>query len=197
MAPLPVITDVYRVAFNWQNSVNSQIATNVMHFHKSGSNAAAVSAIIDAAGTASMFIGQSNQASITQFVTTPLDGTSVSFPQTPTSPAHWVGGAGTGDFVPQVAILLKLLTLGRGRSARGRVYLPFAAESVISEGALLTATKTSLNAAWIAFHTSLTASSLDWVVASYKNSTAANVAALGFENTTATQRRRLRRTSAV
>lgn len=197
MAPLPIITDVYRVAFNWQNSANAQIATNVMHFHKSGSNAAAVSAIVDAAGTASMFIGQPGTCSITQFVTTPLDGTSVSFPQTPTSPAHWVGGAGSVDFIPQASILLKLLTLGRGRSARGRVYLPFTAESVVAQGVLASGTKTSLNGAWIAFHTALTSAGLDWVVASYKNSTASNVAALGFENQTATQRRRLRRTSAV
>jgi hypothetical protein len=192
-----VIADTYRVAFNWTNTANSLTATNVMHYHKAGSSAAAVAAIIDGLGTSAMFVGQPTSCSITQLVVTPLDGSGVSFPLTPSTPAHWTGSGGAVDFLPQVAIVIKLLTTKRGRSFRGRVFLPFASEGQVTDGAVVGSTKTSLNTAWIAFHTAATAAGLDWCVASYKLAQQNPVAAVACESATATQRRRMTRTSAV
>lgn len=196
MAPLPLISDTYRVAFNWVNTaVTGLVATNVMHFHKSGSSAPAVAAIIDGLGTAAMWGSIVPQASINNIVVTPLDGSGVSFPLTPTVAAHWTGSGAAGAFVPNVAVIIKLLTQKRGRSFRGRVYLPFTDSTTISDGNVLTATKTGLNTAWVAFHTAATAAGLDWAVASYKLASQLNVAAVACEAQTGTQRRRLARTS--
>jgi hypothetical protein len=99
--------------------------------------------------------------------------------------------------VPQVAAILKQLTAKRGRSYRGRLYLPFIAEGQIGNGGINGTSRATATAAWIAFHTAMTSAGFDWVVASYLLATAEPVVAVGVEGFTATQRRRLARNSSV
>lgn len=198
MAPLPVIADTYRVAFNWVNSdVSALVATNVMHFHKSGSSPAAVATILDTNATANMWSHAGTHSHVASLQITPLDGSSVTFPFVTGSPAKWSGTQTGNDPIPAECAIIKLLTNSRGRSFRGRVYLPWMDESARASGQISSAVKTSLNSAWIAWHTALTSAGLDFVVASYKLAQQNPVSALAAETYTATQRRRQVRTSAT
>jgi hypothetical protein len=186
-----VIADVYRVALNWTNTVNTWKATNVMHFHKTSSSPSSVWTIIDTNVTAAMWGFQVNNCSVHDAVVTPLDGSSVSYPIVTGSPAKWTGLQVSGDIIPQGSNVIKMLTAKRGRSYRGRVFVPWLSEGQQNFGTLTGATVTSVTTAWVAFHTALTAAGLDMVIASYKLGTADNVAALVCEPAAATQRRRL------
>lgn len=197
MAPLPIISNVYRVALNWTNTANGLVATNVMHFKKASSNPAALASSLDTNATNTMWEMQTTAASVTNIQITPLDGSSVTFPYTPITPAHWTGHGGAGDFSPQIANIIKLLTAKRGRSYRGRVYLPWVAEGQSGDGGLNGTSKATCTAAWVAFMAAMTGDGFDLVVASYLHSTSENVVALACEGYTATQRRRNKRNSAV
>jgi hypothetical protein len=97
--------------------------------------------------------------------------------------------------MPQVAAIVKFLTAKRGRSYRGRIYIPFVAENTTTAGKLGPTPVANTTTAWIAFHTALTSATLDMCVASYKNATQEPIIALACETYTATQRRRLKRNS--
>ncbi len=181
---------MYRCALDWVNDNGPQHATNVIHIHKSSSNAAAVASALDSNVTAAMWTFQPNYAHISQLVITPLDGLGVSLPVITGSPAKWSGNGGSGDMIPQVANVIKMLTLKRGRSYRGRVFLPWVLEGLQNGGTLSGASVTTTTNAWVAFHTALTSAGFDLVVASYLHATADNVAGLICEPLTATQRRR-------
>lgn len=197
MAPLPVIANTYRVAFNWTNTANGLVATNVMHFSKSSGNPADLALKLNTHATNTMWESETTSASVTQIVITPLDGSSVSFPYTPATPANWTGHGGSGDFIPQDSAILKLLTAKRGRSYRGRVYLPWLAEGQASNGQILGSLKTTLNTAWVAFVANMLGDNWQLCVASYTNATSEPVLAIAAETYTATQRRRNKRNSSV
>lgn len=197
MAPLPVISNVYRVAFEWTNSDTGLTATNVMHFHAAGSNPLALITALDAHVTASMWLLQTTHSHIANLIVTPLDGGGVSVPFATGSPAKWTGEQTNEEFSPQVAGIIKLLTAKRGRSYRGRVYLPWVAETSQTNGQLSTGSTASLDTSWIAFHTAMTTAGFDWVVASYKLATAENVVAVGAELYTGTIRKRNARNSST
>jgi hypothetical protein len=165
----------------------------VIHFHKSGSTAAALGTALDANVTASMWGLTSDNCHISHYDITPLDGSSVTYPVDTGSPAKYSGAVSGTDVIPQACYLMKLLTLKRGRSYRGRIFLPFLAETKQSFGTLDTTAVSNTTAAWVAFHTAMTSAGFDFVVASYKLATADNVAAIACESQSATQRRRARR----
>lgn len=185
------------MALNWTNTVDGHTATNVMHFRSGSGDPATLAAQLDANATNTMWELQPTPAKVTGIVVTPLDGSSVSLPYNPDTPANWTGHGGAGDFVPQVAAIVKLLTAKRGRSYRGRLFLPWVAESQIAQGGINGTSRATATAAWIAFAAAMSADSYDLVVASYLLETADDVVALGVEGYTATQRRRNARNSSV
>jgi hypothetical protein len=147
---------------------------------------------LDAHVTAAMWSSVGGGASVSDVAITPLDGVSptVDFPTG--SPAKWTGPGG-GQTSPAVATLVKLTTDLRGRSHRGRVYLPFQSEAAEADGALNPATQTAAQAAWSTFLTAIAADAttpMTLVVASYKLSSARNVQSVAVEGMLATQRRR-------
>jgi hypothetical protein len=194
--PLPVIANTYRVALEWSNSdFPNETATNVIHIRKSGSNAAAIAVIVDAAVTAPMWRFMDTHSKIVFQVVTPLDGGSVSLPVATGGPAKWSGTQTNQQPLFQVSELIKVLTAKRGRSYRGRVFLPWVDEAGVSGNALDGATTALVTAGWVAFLASLTGAGAKMVVASYKNATAEDVVAIGAELDTATVRRRNLRNS--
>jgi hypothetical protein len=128
-------------------------------------------------------------------IITPLDGSSTSYPFTPGVVAKWAGVSTGQAPVPQTSNLIKLLTAKRGRSYRGRIYLPWLDETVQDSGHVAPATITATTAAWVAFWTALNADGAPLQVASYKNATSEAVIALACENFVGTQRKRNRRNS--
>lgn len=185
---LPVITDTYRVFFKWSHAASGQSAGNVMHFRKTASNAGAVGALIDGNVTANMWNPTSSGASVTELHITPLDGSTATFIQT-ASGAKWTGGT-TGDFIPGAAALVSLRTVRRGRSYRGRVYLPFVGESNQTNGALIAGSVTAVSTAWATFLNAMIAATCPLVVASYRLASATDVASTVAETLLGTQRRR-------
>lgn len=196
MAPLPTIADVYRCALEWTNSADpSASASNVIHVKKSGSNSAAVAAALEAAATPNMWRAQGTNAAVTRINITPLNGSGVTFPYTPTTPANWKGTQTSNTPLLQVANLIKLVTASRGRSFRGRVYLPWTDEQAVNAQKLDTGFASLISTAWIAFNTSLNTAGFPIQVASYTLAVSTPIAALASELEVATQRRRLVRNS--
>lgn len=191
MAPLPVITNCYRVSLDWKSSVSSQIAENVIHVVAAGSDAPSVATAVDAAFAANQFTCAASTASISTLHVTPLDGSSSTVVHNVTN-AHAAGEV-TGDWVPNVAAVVSLQTAKRGRSYRGRVYIPFVGEGAVTDGALTSANPPALVTAWDAFRAALVADTMHLVVASYKHSTAENVTSEYVLAACGTQRRRQER----
>jgi hypothetical protein len=200
--PLPIINQTFRCALRWFNS-GGQFAVNVIHIHSTaaGKHASDAFAVLDGNVTAAMWNSAVATASITDVDITPLDGTSATQSFSTGSPAKWSGSAG-GEFAPQVAGIVKLTTLTRGRANRGRVFLPFSAEAGMGQGAFTNAVITSVTTAWQNFAAALAALTPDaWElgVASYDRAHAGAgahftpVSTVAFEGETATQRRRQQR----
>lgn len=193
MAHLPVIAHTFRCALNWTES-GGQTAANVIHiFDQSGTATAAnIATALDNAAAGGMWACVVPTASVTDIGITPLDGTTATQHFTPATPSHWVGQNGT-QFVPQVAVIVKLSTGLRGREHRGRVFLPFVAESSINDGFLDSTQATAMTSDWNDFQDDLNTSTPNalLVVASYKLATQDTVIEpLTVETVLATQRRR-------
>lgn len=192
MAALPVIAKTYRCAFNWRNPSAGGTATNVMHFRTAGSavSEAAVFACLNSHVTAAMWGAVAGTLFVNDVEITPLDATSASGDFPTGGGAKWTG-AGTGDPIPASSSLIKLTTLARGRSFRGRVYLPATGEGDQANGAISGAA--GITTAWQAFQTAINADGttpMSLVIASYKLAIANDVVSLTCEAGAATQRRR-------
>lgn len=186
--PLPIIADTYRVALNWTES-SVHTAVNVMHILRSGSSASVIAASLDTNATAAMWGCISSTALVTSLVVTPLDGSTASYTLT-TSGAKWTGGATTTDPILQVAALVKLQSTFRGRSRRGRLFLPFVGESKSGGGIIDPTTRGTMQTAWNTWLAAMIAAGSQPVIASYLHATQVPVATATVELATGTQRRR-------
>jgi hypothetical protein len=170
MPPLPTITNVFRVALTWTES-GGQHAVNVMHIRddSGGHGAGQLMTALDAHITANQWLTVVNTAVVTDVAITPLDGSSATQHFNPATPAHWTGG-NPPDFSPASAAVIKLTTALRGRSHRGRLFLPFVSENIMSNGVLNSTTAANVSTAWVAFDTAMTSNAPPWSlgVASYK-----------------------------
>lgn len=189
MAALPIIPNVYRVAFNWSGP-GGETATNVMHFLKTSGTASDLFDEIDAQVTAAMWVSQPASCKITEVVITKLDGTSASQTFTPAAVAKWAGGSGSTSPIPQAAAIVKFVTAKRGRSYRGRVFLPFIGENAQDTGTIGSDLVAEGQTAWGAFLSALTDEAVVPVIASYLHATAEPILTHRYEPMTATQRRR-------
>lgn len=190
MPALPVIADTYRVALVWNAA--GQTAVNVMHILRSGTTAAVVASSVDANVTAAMWGSVWPTAIVNHLSVTPLDGSSATY-QLNTTGAKWTGSAAAGDPTVAPAVVIKLTSTLRGRSYRGRLYIPFPCESVINGGTLNAPQVTSVQNAWNAFLTAMIAAGSQPVIASYLHATQIPVAAYTVETYLGTQRRRQER----
>ena len=132
----------------------------------------------------------SEQNKIVQVVFLPLDGTTASVAKVAPSTDAWSGPQSNGDTVPQAAVIVKLRTDQRGRSGRGRVFLPWPWEGVIENGRFSSADRDACTAAWGAFVDDMRGDSVDLVVASYVHAYKNAVVSANAETFCGTQRRR-------
>jgi hypothetical protein len=187
-----VIANTFRVALDWADP-SGQSAVNVMHISApGGATVAQVAAGMDAAASGNMWASVINTAKVSQFAITPLDGTTATSFITPATVGRWTGSSASVEFLPAVAPVVKLTTAVRGRSNRGRQFLPFTGESNVVNGKVRSVDVAVIQPAWTAFLAGLTAftPSLHLVVASYKLATAVNVLTVHVEDVLGTQRRR-------
>ena len=191
MTPLPTIANVFRVALNWRNSLPGQQAENVIHVHSTLSDAAAVADVVDGAIPVNLFVTTTSIAAPATYSVTPLDGHSATV-DSPVSNPH-AAGLGSTEYIPGMAAVVSLYTGERGRSYRGRVFLPWVAENMQANGILDGTHRAQLEFAWNTFIAELIASDTPLVVASYKLATATNVTSAIVQGGAGTIRRRQER----
>jgi hypothetical protein len=191
MAHLPTISNIYRVAANWKESGTGQTAENVIHVYGAGTTALGMADVVASAWQPGQGEAAVETAAIVSFTVTPLDGISASYTKPVTGGTY--SGNVSGDWVPQVAAVVSLRTAKRGRSYRGRVYIPFIGEAQISNGSLSSGYVADLLDAWTAFQTALETSDFYLAVASYKLAEATRVTNVIVEAAMGTQRRRQER----
>lgn len=185
--PLPVITDCFRVALNWQAS--GLRATNVMHFLAPTLDEDDVYGVLDSNMTSDLWALVETNASIFNVTITKLDGTPDGREYINVPNAKWDGGLGTG-LSPQVCELVKLLTGATGKRGRGRIYLPWVADSVVDQGVINSGDQATNQADWITWANAMAADGVALAVASYVGGVANQVLAIQVESRTATQRKR-------
>ena len=188
--PLPVITNVYRVAIGWSNTGSGIPATavNVLHVRTASEDETGI------ANTLATAFGDnpdawgftSSQFRITSYAVTKLDGTSGAV-VVPTSGAVGTGGA---DYLPQGSAVVSLSTGLRGPAHRGRIYMPALAENTQQYGLLDPTLYVAVAGEWDDVQTALGADGIELVVASYTHSSAASVVAITIHPFARTQRRR-------
>lgn len=193
MAPLPVITHVWRCALRW-STASGQLAVNVIHIRDESGTAVAddVYGALNSAVVPLMWYPASGGASVSEVDVLPLDGVHGTASYTTGSPAKWTGASGGTVWEPALSALIKLGTGLRGRTHRGRIFLPFTDQTSAVDGKLADLTVTDTTAAWQGFQTSLNAGSPAFTlgVASYKLAQFNVAESILCEAPLATQRRR-------
>ena len=187
---LPVIADIFRVAWKYHSQSGLSAPVNVMHFRAPSSDANDVWTALDAHQTSAMLGQTGDYCGVTEVDVTPLDGSSLTSLNTTGLPSKWKGPSSAVDPVPQVAALLKITTNVRGRSYRGRLYLPWCREDVIATGVLSSSVVASMNTAWATWFAAMASDGVFLSVASYTLSVATDANIPTVESFTATQRRR-------
>lgn len=197
--PLPIIPNLVRTAVEGALPSGRPWA-NVLHFDfvgggsPSSGNIAALHALIqrlylgtDYAGGAYLLKYCKTTVTTTQVRYTPLDGSA-----TTTVTAMAGAGLETGASLPsETAMVLTLRSNLRGRSNRGRIYLPVdAAASFNADGSYASARITARIAQTTGFIAALPAVSWVWVIASYLHSTAVDVQSITMDNKADVIRRR-------
>jgi hypothetical protein len=174
---LPIISGTFRCAIS--QSIGSSRIANVVHVQAPGTpTAAAVAAEVAFAWgkTGGFSVLQSTQLAYLNVHCTPLDGSSPSVDHD-FSLANHVGGTQAASSVPvNVALVVSLLTNTRGRSKRGRMYIPGIVQTQVDIPAAKwsSGTLTAAVTEWNVWQAQLLAgaSLLKQVVASYKLATA-------------------------
>lgn len=159
---LPIIADTFRVALEW----NGGDAVNVIHVFSLTGDANDIADALEASVDSDMWATVSDSYEIDSIVVTALDGTSTSVVRAPTTAADWTGGTG-GEYIPGYATVVSLRTNERGRSKRGRVFLPRLAESAVANGIITSVDLSAMQLAWDTFRTNLNGEGCELVVASY------------------------------
>jgi hypothetical protein len=165
------------------------VTANVMHFHNTAENSAAVAAKFMTHFVADMIYPLPTSQAINRVTVTKLDGSSASYTISTGSAGKWKGTL-SGDVAPAVCAVVKFNTIFRGRSATGRAYIGPAAESAGTNGFLGSTVPGSMATAWSTFQTAMVGDDCPQVVASYLHSTAATVLQYSVRNAFATMRLR-------
>lgn len=189
MPPLPTITDVYRVTWNFSPSegVTPRI---VQHYYSPNSDVDVFGASLIAVMVDDLFYPMPGAFEPLTIDVLPLDGT------TPTQSFNLPNGiafcSGDSDMSPASAYVMSLRTAQRGPRGRGRSYIGPVADSTIQDGQVFGESYENLQVAWAAFLEA--ASELDPLislcVASYTHSDQHVVTGITFRQVLGTQRRR-------
>lgn len=189
--PLPVISGVVRVTLNWTNSNVPEPAANVMHFSTALTTGAAMFAAFDTglAANQDWIDSVSNTTKLTSIEFLPLDGITPTSEFTTGIDAYYTGSA-TGGPIPQAATTVTWQTDQRGRSKRGRTFLPHLGESAMDNGAIIGAVRSAMQTAWTGLLEDWAVAGLTPVVASYTLGSARPVESFVVRQRASTIRRR-------
>lgn len=192
--PLPIVADSYLVRLVWASSIFSRPAANDMCFHDDagGHTGTDVYNAINAHVTANMWQNVAANGNVAKVVTTKLDGTAASVDHLTGAPAKWTGQGGTQP-IPQGCVVVTLRTGFRGRSYRGRIYLPWIADINAVDGVINPTDLALQQTAWTTFMTDMKTAGFPIHVLSKKHSTSTEIASVTLQGFLRTQRRRSRK----
>lgn len=192
--PLPVVADTYLCKLVWSSVNAPRRAVNDLFFHDDagGHTGTDVYNAIDAHVTSNMWTPVAASASVVTVTTTKLDGSAASIDHATASPAKWTGQGGT-DLILQGCQVVTLRTGFRGRSRRGRVYLPWIAEVDQDNGVINVGNVTAVQTGWAAFLTAMKAAGYPLHVCSRLHNDSIEVVSVTAQPYLKTQRRRTRR----
>lgn len=189
MPPLPVITGVVRLTWNFA-PVAGVTPRIVQHLFPATTNMEDLGGAISDSATEGLFGPMLAGHEPETVSLLPLDGTSPTYEASisPTDPLC----LGTGQMMPAVCALVQFKTGQRGPRGRGRSFVGPIVEQANLDGVLDAATRTNLEDAWINFSIGLSshADGALLTVASYTHEDHNLVTNLTVDNLVATQRRR-------
>jgi len=191
--PLPVISDVYRVALPWTDGGGIGITpVNVLHFLAPTRTASDVGDKVQLrlqTDGSNMFDTLYSGYTLDVLQVLKLDGTSATVDVVQ---GGTVAGSGSGGVVPAAATVVSLHTTQRGSQGRGRTYVGPMGETQFTDGKVATSSVSTMTSAWNSFVSALALLSpaIQLVVASYKHSSAHVVTNLRVDIMAGTQRRR-------
>lgn len=186
MAPLPVIDDVFRTAWNWTSL--TQQAVNVMNWLDTSGAQSPQDFVDDVEAEFDAVLFQMTDAQINDFSITKLDGVSATQIIAPTSPL--LGNGAGPDFIPAASACLSIRTAKRGRSFRGRMYHPFVSENRQTQGTFDPADVALCVNQWNLFGAAMAIRGWNLGVASYLLSEFNAATSVSMDQTLCTQRRR-------
>ncbi len=190
MPPLPTIAHTVRAAFTWVNPAFTRDAITVMHFNSDDGDLDALFSDLDAAVSDALWQHTTVDSSIATVQLIPLDGTGAGKEYDTGSTADWSGPQPSGQVIPQAAVVAKHTTIFRGRSYRGRSFLPWPAEGVCSNGRYDNTNAAGQQTAWNNFQATLLGGAHEIVIASYKLAVSNDVSFTRVERLLGTQRLR-------
>jgi hypothetical protein len=129
MAPLPIISNTFQVSIGY-NYLNTYPAANVLHVQTTVASAQEIADGVAATwwDTTAWPSIQSNSCSAGQIRVTPLDGSSTTAIANSASFGTTVGGRNEPASGLVDSLVMTQYTDLRGRSGRGRLYIPFLGE---------------------------------------------------------------------
>jgi hypothetical protein len=192
--PLPTVSDLYLVRLVWGNASAPRAASNDLYFkdQAGGHTGTDVYNAIDAHWARNMIYVCSANSSIDKIVTTKLDGSAASVDHITGSGVKWTG-LGNAELILQGAAVVTIKTGFRGRSRRGRIYLPWITEDFQSEGVLQTAGVAAMQTAWGTFLSDMVTAGYPLHVCSKLHNDSVQAASITCRPYLKTQRRRSRR----
>lgn len=192
--PLPIVANLYLARLVWANAGAPRHAINDLYFHDDagGHTGTDVYNAMAANVTHNMWLTCQSGSSIIQVVTTKLDGSAASETHTTGGGSTWSGDA-TGDTILQAATVVTLRTGFRGKSFRGRIYLPFVGDQVLSDGIFTSGTITAMQTAWETFRAAMKTAGFPIHVCSRLHSSSVETSSETVQPNCKTQRRRVRR----
>jgi len=184
--PDPIIADVFKIRFNWV--WGAQNAYNVFHVRATAMDVDDVAQAVPDNWHNDQIKMVSSGASIDSIDVTPLDGTSVPF-NLHLGSASFVGADGTSA-VPATAAIVKMVTAKRGKSYRGRMFLPYVGEGSQVAGTLSGSIAADSTAKWVLWANGMSADGVHLCIVSALLGTSEDVTNLAVETSLGTQRRR-------
>jgi len=188
MAPLPTITGVFRITLEWTLPESAK-AANVFHIFATTDDETEVSTAVQANLDPDQFYGSSSSAHLTGVDVIALDGTSTTFHQTLDGSFTGLGGS---DYIAQGATIVSFGTGLRGRSNRGRMFLPALAEDRQDGGIVAFGAVSTMQVAWDNWVDNMRAAFMIPVVASYRHHTAPEITTVTIRDRCGTIRHRNR-----
>lgn len=192
--PLPIIANVAQARLIWTSDSAPRPAVNDLYFKDvvGGASINSLWTLLDASVTAGMWdlVGGTN-TKVSSVRLTPLDGITAGTVKTPAG-AKWASGS-SADPILQGAAVVTFASTIRGPRGRGRIFLPFIAESGQTAGVLSSGSVTTMQAAWTAFINAMGAGSWPQHVVSAVHTDSHVVGAVTVRSFLKTQRRRARR----